>query len=86
MRLTGRVVKLEARWTAAAPKDEDDVQLWEHLFASARRRPEDRETTEDHILEVDRRVAREFFAYCRSTEEKPTIAALNKWAHCETEG
>ena len=86
MRLTGRVVKLEARWTAAAPEDEDEVQLWAQLFASARRWPEDKVTTEDHILEVDRRVAREFFAHCQSTAEKPTIAALNKWAHCESEG
>ena len=59
MRLTGRVVKLEARWTAAAPADDADVQLWAQFFASARRWPEDKETTEDHILEVDRRVARE---------------------------
>ena len=86
MKLTGRVVKLEARWTAAAPEDDDEVQLWAQFFASARRWPEDKVTTEDHILEVDRRVALEFFAYCRSTGEKPTIAALNKWAHCETEG
>ena len=81
MRLTGRVVKLEARWTATAPEDDDEVQLWAQVFTSTRRWPEDKETTEDHILEVDRRVAREFFAYCRSTGEKPTFAALNKWAH-----
>jgi len=86
MRLTGRVVKLEARWTDAAPADDADVQLWAQFFASARRWPGDKETTEDHILEVDRRVAREFFAHCQSTAEKPTIAALNKWAHCESEG
>ena len=35
MRLTGRVVKLEARWTAAAPADDADVQLWARFFASA---------------------------------------------------
>ena len=86
MRLNGRVSRLEARWTAAAPKDDDEVQLWAQFFASARRWLEDREMTEDHILEVDRRVAHEFFAYCRSTGEKPTIAALNKWAHWESEG
>ena len=86
MKLTGRVVKLEARWTAAAPADDADVQLWAQFFASARRWPEDRETTKNHILEVDRQVAREFFGYCQSTGEKPTFAALNKWAHCETEG
>ena len=84
MRLNGRVTKLEAR--LAAPEDEDEVQLWAQFFASARRWPEDKETTEDHILEVDRRVTREFFAYCRSIGEKPTIAALNKWAHSGTEG
>ena len=86
MRLTGRVSRLEARWTAAVPEHEDEVQLWAQLFASARRWAEDKETTEDHILEVDRRVTREFFAYCRSTGEKPTIAALNKWAHSESNG
>ena len=82
MGLNGRVVKLESRLAATAPEDDVDVQLWAQLFASARRWPEDRETTEDHILEADRMAAREFFAYCRSTGEKPTIAALNKWAHC----
>ena len=78
MRLTGRVVKLEARWTDAAPADDADVQLWGQFFASARRWPEDREATKNHILEVDRQVAREFFGYCQSTGEKPTFAALNK--------
>ena len=67
-------------------EDDTDVQLWAQFFASARRWPEDKETTEDHILEVDRRVAREFFAHCQSTADKPTIAALNKWARCESEG
>ena len=38
------------------------------------------------ILEEDRVAAREFFAYCRSTGEKQTFSALNKWAHSETEG
>jgi hypothetical protein len=61
-------------------------QLWARLFASAQRWPKDRETTGNHILEMDRQVAREFFGYCQSTAEKPTIAALNKWAHCEIEG
>ena len=37
-------------------------------------------------VEADRRVVREFFAYCRSTGEKPTIAALNKWEHSESNG
>ena len=82
MRLTGRAVKLEARWTAAAPADDADVQLWAQPIAGLRRWPGDKETTEDHILEVDRRAAREFFAYCQSTAEKPTIAALNKWTNC----
>ena len=86
MGLNGRVVKLEARLAATAPEDDVDVQLWAQLFASARRWPEDRETTENHILEGDRQVAREFFGYCQSTSEKPTFAALNKWAHSESEG
>ena len=86
MGLNGRVVKLEARLAATAPENDVDVQLWAQLFASARRWPEDGQTTEDHILEVDRQVASEFLGYCRSTGEKPTFAALNKWAHCESEG
>ena len=84
MGLNGRVVKLEAR--LVAPKDDAEMQLWAQLFASARRWPGDRATTEDHILEVDRQVASEFLASCRSTGEKPTFAALNKCAHCETAG
>ena len=83
MGLNGRVVKLEAR--LVAPKDDAEMQLWAQLFASARRWPGDRATTEDHILEVDRQVASEFLASCRSTGEKPTFAALNKWAHHESE-
>ena len=86
MGLNGRVVKLEARLAATAPEDDVDVQLWAKLFASAWRWPEDRETIDDHILEADRQVASEFLASCRSTGEKPTFAALNKWAHCETAG
>ena len=86
MRLSGRVSRLEAQVTATASADDADVQLWARFFASAQRWPEDRETTKNHILEVDRQVAREFFGYCQSTSEKPTFAALNKWAHCETEG
>ena len=30
--------------------------------------------------------ALEFLIRCQFTAEKPSIAALNKWAHCETEG
>ena len=47
--------------------------------------PEDRETTGNHILEVDRQVALEFLIHCQFTAEKPTLAALNKWAHCKIE-
>ena len=86
MRLNGRVSRLETRSKATVPEGDAEVQLWARLFASARRWSEDRETTEEHILEVDRQVAREFFGYCQSTGEKPTFAALNKWAHSESEG
>ena len=86
MKLNGRVSRLESRLTATASDDDTDVQLWARFFASARRWPEDKEPTEDHILEVDRRAAREFFAYCQCAGEKPTFAALNKWAHSESEG
>jgi len=27
--------------------------------------------------------AQEFLIHCQSTAEEPTIAALNKWAHCD---
>ena len=73
MRLNGRVSRLEARLTATAPADDAEVELWARFFASARRWPEDGGTAEDHIRKVDRRVAREFFAYCRSTGEKPGV-------------
>ena len=86
MRLSGRVSRLESRLTATAPEDDTEVRRWAQFFASARRWPEHRETAEEHILEEDGQVASEFFGYCRSTGEKPTIAALNKWAHCESEG
>ena len=86
MRLSGRVSRLESRLTATAPEDDTEVRRWAQFFASARRWPEDRETTKNHILEVDRQVALEFLIHCQFTAEKPTIAALNKWAHCESEG
>ena len=85
MKLNGRVSRLESRLAATAAADDADVQLWAQIIASARRWPGDREPTEDHILEVDRQVALEFLIHCQSTAEKPTIAALNKWAHCEAE-
>ena len=79
MGLNGRVSRLEARLTATAQEDDADVQLWTLFFASARRWPEDRETTGDHILGVDRQVTGEFLAYCRATGQRPTIVAFNKW-------
>ena len=86
VRLSGRVCKLEDRLTATAPEDDAEVRLWAQFFASARRLPEHRETTENHILEVDRQVACGFFSHCQSTAEKPTIAALNKLAHSQSNG
>ena len=79
------MVKLEARLAATAPGDDVDVQLWAQIFASARRWPEDRETTEDHIMEADRMAAREFFASCRDIGMKPSISTMNILAHCQTE-
>ena len=88
MRLSGRVCKLEERLTApgTGPNDEAEVELWASLWAGARLWPEVRKPENAPILEEDRVAAREFFAYCRSTGEKPTIAALNKWAHSESNG
>ena len=85
MGLSGRVVKLEARLAATAPEDDVDVQLWAQIFASARRWPEDRETTEDHIMEADRMASREFLASCRGIEMQPSISIMNILAHCQTE-
>ena len=85
VRLNGRVFRLETRSKATAPEDDDEVQLWAQLFASARRWPEDGETTEDHILEADRMASREFLASCRGIEMKPSISTMNILAHCQTE-
>lgn len=85
MGLNGRVVKLESRLAATAPEDDVDVRQWAQLFASARRWPEEKETTEDHILEADRVAPREFFASCRDIGMKPSISAMNILAHCQNE-
>ena len=83
--LNGRVVKFESRLAATAPDNDVDLPLWPDLFASARRWPEGREPTEDHILEADRVAAREFLASCRGIEMKPSISTINILAHCPTE-
>ena len=86
MRLNGRVSRLESRSTATAPEDDTDVQLWAQFFASARRWPEDPETTEGHIMEADRMASREFLASCRGIEMQSSISIMNILAHCQTEG
>ena len=84
MRLTGRVSKLEARLTATGPEDDAEIELWASLWAEARVWQEAGDRENVQVLEKDRVAARGFFAYCRSAGEKPTFAALNKWAHSET--
>jgi len=85
MGLNGRVVKLESRLVTLTLESDVDVQLWAHLFASARRWPEGREPTEDHIREADRMASREFLASSRSIGIKPSISTMNILAHCPTE-
>ncbi|HIB11053.1 MAG TPA: hypothetical protein EYO17_03865 [Dehalococcoidia bacterium] len=55
--------------------DPETVELWASLWTAAG-------------LEESRAkaAALEFLIHCQSTGEEPTIAALNKWAHCESNG
>jgi hypothetical protein len=64
--------------------DPETVGLWASLWAGARVWQEAGDRENVQALEEDRVAARGFFAYCRSAGEKPTFAALNKWAHNET--
>ena len=77
MTLEGRIKRLEREWDHPAHPgpDPETVAHWASLW-TALGIEEPRATA----------LAREFLEYCQSTAEKPTIAALNKWAHCESEG
>jgi len=75
--LEGRIKRLESEWDhpAHSGPDPETVAHWASLW------------TEAGLGESPARAAAlEFLVHCQSTGENPAIAALNKWAHCETEG
>jgi len=75
--LEGRIKRLEREWDCPANPgpDPETVAEWVRLWIDAG-------------LEESRAtpLALEFLIHCQSIGEKPTIAALNKWAHWESEG
>ena len=77
MTLEGRIKRLEREWDHPAHQgpDPETVAHWASLWIDAG-------------MEESRAMAAalEFLARCQSIGEEPTIAALNKWAHCGAEG
>jgi len=75
--LEGRIKRLERQWDHPAHPcpDPETVAHWASLWIDA-------------CMEESRAKAAtlEFLIHCQSTGVMPTIAALNKWAHCESEG
>ena len=74
--LEGRIKRLERERDHPAHPGPETVELWASLFTNAGIGIEESRA---------KAAALEFLGYCQSTAEKPTIAALNKWAHCQTE-
>ena len=77
MTLEGRIKRLEREWDHPAHPgpDPETVAHWASLWIDA------------GMEEFRAKAASlEFLIHCQSTGEKPTIAALNKWAHSETAG
>ena len=77
MTLEGRIKRLEREWghPASLGPDPETVELWASLWTAA------------GIEEPRAKAAAlEFLIHCQSTGEEPTIAAFNKWAHCESNG
>ena len=77
MTLEGRIKRLEPErgHPAHLGPDPETVELWASLWTAA------------GIEEPRAKAAAlEFLIHCQSTGEEPTIAALNKWAHCESNG
>ena len=74
MTLAGRIKRLERERDHPGP-DPETVELWARLWTAAG-------------LEESRAkaAALEFLIHCQSTGVTPTIVALNKWAHSESEG
>ena len=77
MTLEVRIKRLERVWDPPGKPwpDPETVELWASLWNAA--------GMEEPLAKA---AALEFLIHCQSTGERPTIAALNKWAHCETEG
>ncbi len=77
MTLEGRIKRLERErdYPANPGPDPETVELWASLWTAAG-------------LEESRAkaAAPEFLAHCQTAEQTATIAALNKWAHCESVG
>ena len=77
MTLEGRIKRLEREWDHPANPgpDLETVELWASLWTAAG-------------IEASqaKAAALEFLAHCQTTEQTATIAALNKWAHCESVG
>ena len=77
MTMEGRIKRLEREWDHPANPgpDLETIAHWASLWIDAG---------------MDESLAKaadlEFLIHCQSTGEKPTIAALNKWAHWESEG
>ena len=76
MTLEGRIKRLEREWDLPANPgpDPETVAHWARLWIEA--------GMEESQAKA---AALEFLIHCQSTAEEPTIAALNKWAHCEAE-
>ena len=77
MTLDGRIKRLEREWDHPANlgPDPETGAHWASLWTAA------------GIEEPRAKAAAlEFLIHCQSTGEKPTFAALNKWAHSESEG
>ena len=75
--MEGRIKRLERDWDHPANPgpDPETVAHWASL------------STEAGLEESRAKVAAlEFLIHCQSTGVTPTISAMNKWAHCETEG
>ena len=77
MTLEGRIKRLERYWDYPdnPGPDPETVAHWASLWTAA------------GIEEPRAKAAAlEFLIHCQSTGEEPTIAALNKWANCESNG
>jgi hypothetical protein len=75
--MEGRIKRLEREWDHPAHPgpDPETVELWASLWIEA--------GMDEPLAKI---APLEFLIHCRSTGEKPTIAALNKWADSETAG